>query len=77
MKAYTSISVETLGAAIDEAHKHGLKVTAHLCSVTHGEAVELGIDNLEHSFITMSDFVPTRRSISARPRCPRRSPAGR
>ncbi len=58
MKAYTSISRETLGAAIDEAHKRGIKVTAHLCSVTHGEAVELGIDNLEHSFITMSDFVP-------------------
>ncbi|HJO02609.1 MAG TPA: amidohydrolase family protein [Acidobacteriota bacterium] len=57
LKAYTSISRETLGAAIDEAHKHGIKVTAHLCSVTHGEAVELGIDNLEHSFITMSDFV--------------------
>lgn len=57
VKAYTSISRDTLGAAIDEAHKRGLKVTAHLCSVTHGEAVELGIDNLEHSFITMSDFV--------------------
>ena len=58
LKAYTSISREALGAAIDEAHKRGIKVTGHLCSVTHAEAVELGIDNLEHSFITMSDFVP-------------------
>jgi len=34
------------GAAIDEAHKHGVKVTAHLCSVGFREAVALGIDQL-------------------------------
>ena len=32
-KAYTQISLADLGTAIDEAHKHGVKVTAHLCSV--------------------------------------------
>src|SRR5689334_8665766 len=32
-KAYTQISRADLAAAIDEAHKHGVKVTAHLCSV--------------------------------------------
>ena len=45
-----------LGAAIDEAHKHGLKVTGHLCSVTFREAAALGIDNLEHGFFTNSDY---------------------
>jgi enamidase len=46
-KAYTQISREALGAAIDEAHKHGVKVTAHLCSVGFREAVALGIDAAE------------------------------
>ena len=32
-KAYTQISRAELGAAIDQAHKSGIKVTAHLCSV--------------------------------------------
>ncbi len=46
------------GAIIDEAHKHGMKVTGHLCSITFGEAAALGIDALEHGFITNSAYVP-------------------
>src|SRR5205823_4586410 len=46
-----------LGAAIDEAHKRGLKVTGHLCSVTYREAATLGIDDLEHGFFVSTDFV--------------------
>ena len=50
-KAYQLISKDALAAAIDEAHRLGLPVTAHLgSSVTCREAVELGIDNLEHAF---------------------------
>ena len=48
LKAYTNVGRAELAAAIDEAHKHGMKVTGHLCSVSFTEAVELGIDNLEH-----------------------------
>lgn len=55
-KAYTMISREELKAAIEEAHAHGLKVTGHLCSVSFREAVELGIDNLEHGFFTNTDY---------------------
>lgn len=55
-KAYTLISRADLGAAIDEAHKHGVKVTAHLCSVGFREAVALGIDNLEHGLLTNSEY---------------------
>ena len=54
-KAYTRISRAELGAAIEEAHKHGLKFTAHLCSVTFREAVDLGIDSLEHGFFTNTE----------------------
>jgi imidazolonepropionase-like amidohydrolase len=49
-KAYMNITRAELKAAIDAAHKRGIKVTGHLCSVTYKEAAELGIDNLEHGF---------------------------
>ena len=57
IKAYTDISRENLRAAIEAAHELGLKVTGHLCSVSFQEAVDLGIDNLEHGFLTNSDFL--------------------
>ncbi|HEY7636935.1 MAG TPA: amidohydrolase family protein [Gemmatimonadales bacterium] len=61
IKAYTDISRAELGAAIKEAHKHGVKVTGHLCSVSFREAVALGIDNLEHGMLTASDFDPSKQ----------------
>jgi imidazolonepropionase-like amidohydrolase len=56
IKAYTDIRRSELGAAIKEAHRRGVKVTGHLCSVSFREAVALGIDNLEHGMLTASDF---------------------
>jgi len=56
-KAYMQITRAELGAAIAAAHQRGLKVTAHLCSVTYAEAAALGIDNLEHGFAAATDFV--------------------
>jgi len=55
-KAYTWITRAELGAAIEEAHRHGVKVTAHLCSVGYREAVALGIDNLEHGLFANSEY---------------------
>jgi imidazolonepropionase-like amidohydrolase len=55
-KIYTDIRRAELAAAIDEAHKRGIKVTGHLCSVTFQEAADLGIDNLEHGLLTATDF---------------------
>jgi len=60
-KAYMQITRAELGAAIEEAHKRGLKVTGHLCSVTFAEAAKLGIDNLEHGFMVATDFVPNKQ----------------
>ncbi len=57
-KAYNQIGRAELGAAIEEAHNRGLKVTGHLCSVSFREAVALGIDNLEHGFFTNTDYDP-------------------
>jgi enamidase len=56
-KAYMNITRAELGAAIEEAHRRGMKVTGHLCSVTYAEAADLGIDNLEHGFLAATDFV--------------------
>jgi imidazolonepropionase-like amidohydrolase len=60
-KAYTNITRADLGAAINEAHKHGVKVTAHLCSVGFREAVALGIDALEHGMLTNTEWYPGKK----------------
>src|SRR6185312_10897880 len=57
-KAYMNITRAELGAAIQEAHKRGLKLTGHLCSVTYPEAIALGIDDLEHGFFVNTELDP-------------------
>jgi len=61
LKFYTDVSREVLGAAIQQAHKRGVKVTGHLCSVSFREAVRLGIDNLEHGLFVNTDFDPEKK----------------
>src|SRR5258708_7413541 len=56
-KAYMNITRDELRAVVEEAHKRGLKVTGHLCSVGYREAAEIGIDNLEHGLLPDSEFV--------------------
>jgi imidazolonepropionase-like amidohydrolase len=56
-KAYMNITRDELRAAVEEAHKRGLKVTGHLCSIGYREAAEIGIDNLEHGLFADSEFV--------------------
>lgn len=56
-KAYMQITRAELQRVIDVTHQRGHKVTAHLCSVTYREAVEMGIDNLEHGFFVSTDFI--------------------
>jgi imidazolonepropionase-like amidohydrolase len=58
IKAYTDITHDELAAAIDEAHKRGIKITGHLCSVGFQEAAELGIDSLEHGLFVDTEFAP-------------------
>lgn len=57
-KAYMNITRAELKAAVDEAHRLGLKVTGHLCAVTYREAAEIGIDNLEHGFFVNTEHDP-------------------
>lgn len=60
-KAYNFITRAQLKAAIDTAHKHGLKLTGHLCSVGFREAAELGIDDLEHGLTVDTEFYPDKK----------------
>ena len=55
-KAYNFISQAVLKAAIEAAHKRGLKVTGHLCSIGFREAAALGIDDLEHGIAVDTEF---------------------
>lgn len=57
-KAYMHLTRAALAAAIEAAHKRGLKVTGHLCAVGFHEAVALGIDSLEHGLFTDTEFDP-------------------
>jgi hypothetical protein len=60
-KAYQDITRNELRAIVAEAHQRGLKVTGHLCSVTYDEAVEIGIDNLEHGFSVNTALDPDKK----------------
>jgi imidazolonepropionase-like amidohydrolase len=61
LKVYNFITRDELKAVIDAAHKHGIKVTGHLCSIGFREAAELGIDDLEHGLTVDTEFHPDKK----------------
>ncbi len=66
-KVYNFITKEDLRVCLEEAHKRGLKVTGHICSLTYREASNLGIDNLEHGFMVSSDFIDNKEEEQCDP----------
>ncbi len=60
-KAYMHITHAELAAAIEEAHKRGLKVTGHLCSIGFHEAAALGVDDLEHGLLVDGELAPNKK----------------
>jgi len=60
-KAYNTLTRAELGAGIQAAHKRGLKLTAHLCSIGFTEAARLGIDDLEHGLLVDTEFFPGKK----------------
>src|SRR5262249_23139473 len=56
IKMYMHVTRGDMMATVREAHKRGMKVTGHLCTVTYREAATIGIDDLEHGFMASSDF---------------------
>lgn len=61
LKGFMYLTRAELKAIIDTGHKRGLKVTAHLCSITLREGADMGIDNLEHGFAVATDFDPGKK----------------
>ncbi|HEV8319608.1 MAG TPA: amidohydrolase family protein [Vicinamibacterales bacterium] len=55
-KAYTSLRRSELRAAVDAAHRRGLRITGHVCAVGYRDAAALGIDNLEHGLVLDTEF---------------------
>jgi len=55
-KIYNFITSDELATAIAAAHKRGVKVTGHLCSIGFREAAALGIDDLEHGLLVDTEF---------------------
>jgi len=62
-----NITRAELKAAVDAAHKHGIKVTGHLCSIGFREAAEIGIDNLEHGILVDTEFHPGKQPDACPP----------
>lgn len=60
-KAYMNITRDELRISAEEAHKHSLKITGHLCSIGFREAAALGIDDLEHGIVVDSEFAPSKQ----------------
>lgn len=60
-KVYNHLTRAELKAIVDTAHKHGIKVTGHLCSIGFREAAEIGIDNLEHGITEDTEFFPGKK----------------
>ncbi|TMA20043.1 MAG: hypothetical protein E6J85_10665, partial [Deltaproteobacteria bacterium] len=58
IKAYAGIGPELLRAILDEAHGRHLPVFGHLHATTWREAVDLGIDGIEHAAPWTQDLVP-------------------
>src|SRR4029077_1995312 len=60
-KASTTLRSAELKAAIETAHKRGLRITGHLCAVGYLEAAALGSDNIEHGIIFDTDLYSGKR----------------
>ena len=61
LKVYNQLQVATLAAITAQAHKRGLKVTGHLCSVGFRDAIAAGIDAVEHGLMTNTEYMPNKK----------------
>ncbi len=59
IKIYSSVSPELVPAIIDEAHKHGLRVSGHIPAfMTASQCVKLGYDEIQHVNFLVLNFMP-------------------
>lgn len=55
-KVYRHTNPDDLKVIVEEAQAQNAKVTGHLCATTFEQAVNLGIDGIEHGLNSASDF---------------------
>lgn len=61
IKVYAHMPPRHVGAAVEEAHRRGLKVIGHLQATTAAEAARLGIDAITHAATWTSSLLPASR----------------
>ena len=74
LKLYDAVDATLAAAIIDEAHRHGVQVTGHLRELGCAEAATLGIDSIEHAFMSCAKdlgLAPNYAGFVARPEDPR------
>jgi imidazolonepropionase-like amidohydrolase len=66
IKVYSSMKPELVPAIIDEAHKHGLRVSGHVPAfMTAAQVVTLGFNEVQHVNFVMLNFMDTVRDTRA------------
>jgi len=60
-KVYADITRAELEAATAAAHKRGLTITGHLCSIGFREAAEIGMDSVEHGLFVDTEFAADKK----------------
>jgi imidazolonepropionase-like amidohydrolase len=59
IKIYSSVKPELVPVIVDEAHKHGMRVSGHIPSgMTADQCVKLGYNEIQHANFLMLNFMP-------------------
>src|SRR4029077_5676292 len=62
-KVYNYLTRAELKAVVETAHKHGIKVTGHLCSIGFREAADIGLEDVEHGVTVDTKFHPEKKPV--------------
>lgn len=61
IKLYTHLSPNVAMAASRTAKQRNLKVLGHLCTISFDEAIEMGVNDLQHGFVVNTGFAKNKR----------------
>lgn len=67
IKVYQDLPPALVRAAIDEAHRRGIRVIGHMQSTTWTEAARMGIDFIAHAASWASEYLPPAARAAYRP----------